>query len=80
MARSFRRRPISGNTRASSDKVGKRFAARRLRTAVRRELRAGRWDPLPHPREFGSGRDFPKDGKAWFGDLPADSLPLILRK
>jgi hypothetical protein len=80
MARSFRRHPIAGLTKAPSDKPGKRLASRRLRTAIHRTLRTGAWELLPHRRQFGSPWDFPKDGKRWFGDAPHDCLLRVLRK
>ncbi len=80
MARSFRRHPITGNTNAPSDRPGKRLASRRLRSAVRRKLRAGDCELLPHMREFGSPWTFPKDGKSWCGDRPQTFLRRVLRK
>ena len=80
MARSVRRHPITGHTNAPSDKPGKRFASRRLRTAVRRNLRTCDGELLPHAREFGSPWTFPKDGKTWCGDQPRSVLRRLLRK
>ncbi len=80
MSRSYRRHPITGHTQALSDRPGKRLASRRFRNAVHRALRAGSWQVLPHPREFGSPWSFPKDGKTWAGNEPEAFLRLILRK
>lgn len=80
MARSVRRHPITGHTKAPSDRPGKRLASRRLRAAVRRKLRTGDGELLPHARELGSVWTFPKDGKVWCGDQPRSSLRLVLRK
>ena len=82
MARSIRRHPITGLTKAPSDRPGpgKRLASRRLRTAVRRNLRTCDGELLPHAREFGSPWTFPKDGKSWCGDRPRSVLRRLLRK
>ncbi len=80
MARSFRHLPISGNTCARSDKWFKQQAARRLRTAVRGALRAGRHEILPHRLEIASVWESPKDGKGWFGDLPQAQRRRLMRK
>lgn len=65
MSRSRRKTPISGITKAESDKWFKRSEHRRERRAVSTALISGE-DDLPSPKQYGNPWRALKDGKSWF--------------
>lgn len=62
MARSRKKRPITGITGAESNKEFKQIEHQRERSRVRDALKTGK-EVLPHSKEFGDPWDSPKDGK-----------------
>jgi hypothetical protein len=80
MARSYRKTPISGITKAESDKWFKRFFNKRNRAKVREMLSNEEYDKL---QIFDPRYDWwssPKDGKRWYGHIEEDELEKIIRK
>jgi len=70
MSRSRRKSPITGNTKAKSEKRDKRIANRRLRRRNAQRI-AGMVDnhELLDIRDVSDPYWFRKDGKQWIGDL-----------
>jgi hypothetical protein len=77
MSRSRKKHPAGGISTAPSDKDGKQRANRAVRRAVKVALVT---DParelLPESRAVANAANFPKDGKAWYGETD----PRFLRK
>lgn len=64
MSRSYKKAPVTGATRAESEKQDKRIASGKLRSAYRQALVHG--EDLPDWRCTGHGSwCFAKDGKRW---------------
>ncbi|WP_342077547.1 hypothetical protein [Yoonia sp. SS1-5] len=75
MARSYRKTPICGMTKAASDKALKKAEHKRARRALNAcDLE---FDDAPADKLFGNPWDAPKDGKQWID--PA-RFPEIMRK
>lgn len=71
MSRSRKKRPITGITKADTEKEFKQQEHQRERANIRTVLSAydGEGDVLPHPKQFGNPWSAPKDGKRdWTGD------------
>lgn len=84
MSRSYRKNPAGGNTKAESDRAGKRLANRRYRAKVHQRLRVLAEDEvdalvLPRLREVSNFWDFPKDGHSYYG-AHHEKSPVWLRK
>lgn len=65
MARSRKRHPIGGITKAASDKAWKRMGHRATRKRTRQALASGHIDALPVVREVMDVWSMPKDGKQY---------------
>lgn len=69
MARSYKKTPIFGNAKCSSEKQDKRRANRTLRRRVKEILTSLEQSdfpaPLPRLREVSDAWDFGKDGKSY---------------
>lgn len=76
MSRSRKKHPISGFTKAESEKQDKRDANRVLRRMTREQVRKGQ-DVLPIPREVSNPWLMAKDGKRAFSP---ERFPQVLRK
>jgi hypothetical protein len=76
MSRSHRHMPISGNTKAKSDKADKQKANRKLRVAMRGAVARGD-EALPTLRQVFTENTFAKDGKRW---RDPEKYPDTLRK
>lgn len=78
MSRSRKKTPISGITKADSEKDDKRLAHRRLRRRVNQTLSVRpEVEVLPVLREVSDPWTMPKDGKYWYDPR---RFPGVLRK
>lgn len=64
MSRSLKKTPISGITRAESEKEDKRLANRRYRRVTKIEVNKG-FEVVSKPKEVSDVWDFSKDGKRY---------------
>lgn len=71
MSRSHRSTPISSwcSVNAGSQRWFRESENRAKRHCVRQLLHTGKYDTLPHDKEYGNEWDSPRDGKMYFGDM-----------
>ena len=78
MSRSRRKKPIFGNTCASSEKRDKviyhRRFRRRVADAIRESVQSGDEATFPLPDEVGDTWKWDKDGKSYWGDAEEKDL------
>ena len=73
MSRSRRKTPIRGNTKATSEKLSKLKANRKLRRLSKETLKKGKIT-FPLLREVSDKWDIEKDGKKYDPELPEKEL------
>ena len=73
MSRSRRKTPICGNTTATSEKLSKLKANRKLRRLTKESLKK-RKNSIACAREVSDKGDFEKDGKMYYSNMPEKEL------
>ena len=85
MSRSYKKTPVSGNTSADSDKIGKRIWHKQFRHKTKQILKSTHNDAelledvnIPNEKEVGYGPwHWPKDGKRYLGEWIKNNIERI---
>jgi hypothetical protein len=66
MSRSYKKHPVGGICSSGGQKAYRSQENRAKRTKVRQKLKKGRYDELPHEKEYGDEWLSPRDGKMYW--------------